>query len=126
MPPFERLGAETIVKPPPPPPPPPQPAPPTPAGVVLIDLSTRASQLGVEITTGERQNLLYTIDGLSVRGPAEFLPLTTLPAIACEPMYDLSTQPDPNVNDYELLHPPGDGPLTQVRATSSMRATSSS
>lgn len=97
---------------------PPAPAPSTPHGVVLLDLSTRASQLGVEVTTGERQDLLYTIDGLSVRGPAALLPLTTLPAIAWEPMYDLSTQNDPNVDDYELLHPPGDGPFTQVRSTS--------
>lgn len=87
-------------------------------GVVLLDLSTRASQLGVEVTANERLKTLYTIDGLSVRGPAALLPLTTLPAIAWEPMYDLSTASDPQVSDYELLHPPGDGPLTQVRSTS--------
>lgn len=94
------------------------PLPNTPAGVVLLDVSTRASQLGVEVITGERQNLRYTIDGLSVRGPASLLPLTTLPAIAWEPMYDLSTQPDAHIDDFELLHPPGDGPFTQVRSTS--------
>jgi hypothetical protein len=96
----------------------PDPLPPTAQGVVLLDLSTRASQLGVEVTTQQRLNLLYTIDGLSVRGPAALLPLTTLPAIAWEPMYDLSTVSDPPVSDFELLHPPGDGPLTQVRALS--------
>jgi len=87
-------------------------------GVMLLDVSTRASQLGVEVTTGERHDLEYTIDGLSVRGPARLLPLTTLPAIAWEPMYDLSTAVDAGVNDYNLLHPPGDGPFTQVRSTS--------
>jgi hypothetical protein len=99
-------------------PPPPDPLPSTTPGVVLLDLSTRASQLGVEVTTQERLNLLYTIDGLSVRGPAALLPLVTLPAMAWEPMYDLSTAVDPQVNDFDLLHPPGDGPLTQVRAIS--------
>jgi len=99
-------------------PPTPDPLPATPAGAMLLDLSTRASQLGVEVITGERQDLEYTIDGLSVRGPASLLPLTTLPAIAWEPMYDLSTAVDPGVNDYELLHPPGDGPFSLVRSTS--------
>jgi hypothetical protein len=123
----ETTDAPTALEPPPanteiqqhaPAPPPPDPVPPTPPGVVLLDLSTRASQLGVEVITGERQNLLYTIDGLSVRGPAALLPLTTLPAIAWEPMYDLSTATDPGVDDFELLHPPGDGPFTQIRSTS--------
>jgi hypothetical protein len=88
-----------------------------PEGVVLLDLSTRASQLGVEVVTGERQDLQYTIDGLSVRGPAHLLPLTTLPAIAWEPMYNLSTAIDGGVKNTDLLHPPNDGPFTQVRAT---------
>ena len=96
----------------------PDPLPPTAPGVVLLVLSTRTSQLGVEVTTQERLNLLYTIDGLSVRGPAELLPLTTLPAMAWEPMYDLSTAVDPQVDDFELLQPPNDGPLTKVRAVS--------
>jgi hypothetical protein len=96
----------------------PIPLPATPAGAMLLDLSTRASQLGVEVITGERQDLEYTIDGLSVRGPAFLLPLSTLPAIAWEPMYNLSTTPDAGVSDFELLHPPGDGPFTQVRSTS--------
>jgi hypothetical protein len=99
-------------------PPTPAPLPESPAGAMLLDLSTRASQLGVEVITGERQDLEYTIDGLSVRGPASLLPLSTLPAIAWEPMYNRSTAVDPGVNSSELLHPPGDGPFTQVRATS--------
>jgi hypothetical protein len=99
-------------------PPTPDPLPESLAGAMLLDLSTRASQLGVEVITGERQDLEYTIDGLSVRGPASLLPLSTLPAIAWEPMYNRSTAVDPGVNSSELLHPPGDGPFTQVRATS--------
>jgi hypothetical protein len=88
------------------------------AGAMMLDLSTRASQLGVEVTTGERQNLRYTIDGLSVRGPASLLPLATLPAIAWEPMYNLSTTADAGVDNFELLHPFGDGPFSQVRSSS--------
>ncbi len=87
-------------------------------GVMLLDLSTRASQFGVEVNTGERIDLEYTIDGISVRGPANFLPLTTLPAIAWEPMYNLSTTPDAGVNDFDLLHPPNDGPFSRVRSLS--------
>lgn len=82
-------------------------------GALLLDLSTRASQFGVEVILGDREDLLYTIDGLSVRGPAQFLPLATLPAIAWEPMYDLTVPP----NDA-LLTPPNDGPVCQVRANS--------
>ncbi len=104
------------VAPPPPPPPPPLPEPLP--GVMLLDLSTRASQLGVEVTTGDRYDAEYTIDGLSVRGPAHLLPLTTLPAMAWEPMYNLSTAVDAGVKDADLLHPPGDGPFSQVRSTS--------
>jgi hypothetical protein len=96
----------------------PAPLPATAAGMMLLDLSTRASQLGVEVETGDRQDLEYTIDGLSVRGPASLLPLTTLPAIAWEPMYNLSTAVDAGVDNNELLHPPGDGPFSQVRSTS--------
>ena len=106
------LQNQFAVKPTPPPLPDPL------AGVVLLDLSTRASQLGVEVNTGERDDLEYTIDGISVRGPARLLPLTTLPAIAWEPMYNLSTAVDAGVNDADLLHPPNDGPFTQVRSTS--------
>jgi hypothetical protein len=96
----------------------PDPLPELEAGVVLLDLSTRASQLGVEVVTGERYDLKYTIDGLSVRGPSFLLPLSTLPAIAWEPMYNLSTAVDAGVKNTDLLHPPGDGPFTQVRADS--------
>jgi hypothetical protein len=100
-------------------PPPPPPLPQSEAGAMLLDLSTRASQLGVEVITNERANLQYTIDGLSVRGPASLLPLSTLPAIAWEPMYNRSTGTgNAGVSNYELLHPPGDGPFTQVRSTS--------
>jgi hypothetical protein len=95
------------------------PIPDAPAGAMLLDLSTRASQLGVEVSLDERSDLQYTIDGLSVRGPAHLLPLTTLPAIAWEPMYDKSTgTADDSVDPNELLHPPNDGPFTQVRANS--------
>ncbi len=106
------LQDQSVAKPNPPPLPEPLP------GVVLLDVSTRASQLGVEVTTGQRYDLEYTIDGISVRGPARLLPLTTLPAIAWEPMYNLSTAVDAGVNDYDLLHPPNDGPFSQVRSTS--------
>ena len=98
-------------------PPPSTPFPGTLTGPVLLDLSTRASQLGVEVTLGEREDTEYTIDGLSVRGPARLLPLTTLPSIAWEPMYDHAVF-TPGVDPNQLLHPPGDGPLPQVRALS--------
>jgi hypothetical protein len=97
---------------PPPPPPPPLPAPES--GILLLDLSTRASQLGVELFTTRSQ---YSIDGLSVRGPAFLLPLFTLPALAWEPMYDQAPF-DPASPTDRLLFPPDDGPLTQVRSTS--------
>jgi hypothetical protein len=106
---------EAVIKRPPPPAPLPQPD----AGAMLLDLSTRASQLGVEVVMHERANLQYTIDGLSVRGPASLLPLSTLPAIAWEPMYNRSTgTANAGVSNFDLLHPPGDGPFTQVRSTS--------
>jgi hypothetical protein len=98
----------------------PVPLPPPPAGTTLLDVSTRASQLGVEVVTGQRYLNYYTIDGLSVRGPAALLPLTTLPAIAWEPMYN-KTKPgsDVSVDNNTLLHPPdGDGPLTQLSSNS--------
>ncbi|MGB7355949.1 MAG: hypothetical protein WBD06_19735 [Acidobacteriaceae bacterium] len=101
--------------------PPPVTGPPLPeplAGALFLDLSTRASQLGVEVTVHDRADVQYTIDGLSVRGPASLLPLATLPAIAWEPMYNTSTAVDPTVSDYTLLHPPNDGPVCQVRPTS--------
>jgi hypothetical protein len=100
-----------------PPPSPPLPAPD--AGAMLLDLSTRASQLGVEVVLNRQADLQYTIDGLSVRGPASLLPLTTLPAIAWEPMYNRATgTANAGVSNFDLLHPPGDGPFTQVRSTS--------
>ncbi len=82
---------------------------------LLLDLSTRASLLGVEVTTNNERR--YTIDGLSVRGPASFLPLFTLPAIAWEPIYN-TAPPEVNSPTDELLYPPWDGPLTEVRPTS--------
>ena len=92
------------------------PALPQPEGAfLLLDLSTRASLLGVEVATAAERR--YTIDGLSVRGPASFLPLFTLPAIAWEPMYNTAPA-DPTSPTNELLFPPGDGPLTEVRPTS--------
>ena len=95
------------------------PAPSTPPGATLIDVSTRASQLGVEVITNRKYAGFYTIDGLSFRGPAALLPLTTLPAIAWEPMYNRAPpEADVSVDSFRLLHPPGDGPLTQVRANS--------
>ena len=89
---------------------------------LLLDLSTRASLLGVEVMANNDRR--YTIDGLSVRGPASLLPLFTLPAIAWEPMYNASPQqhvvqpPTPTSPTDELLYPPWDGPLTEVRPTS--------
>lgn len=100
-------------------PPPPPPLPESEVGAMLLDLSTRASQLGVEVVTNRQADLQYTIDGLSVRGPASLLPLSTLPAIAWEPMYNRSTgTANAGVSNFDLLHPPGDGPFTQVRSTS--------
>jgi hypothetical protein len=96
----------------------PAPLPALPAGAMLLDVSTRASQLGVEVTTNQRAVEQYTIDGLSVRGPANLLPLATLPAMAWEPMYNLSPVADPSVDNSRLLHPPNDGPVTVVRANS--------
>ena len=63
---------------------------------LLLDLSTRASLLGVEVATAAERR--YTIDGLSVRGPASLLPLITLPAIAWEPMYN-NAPPDSDLAD---------------------------
>jgi hypothetical protein len=96
-----------------PPPPPPLPEPEN--AFLLLDLSTRASLLGVEVTTNNERR--YTIDGLSVRGPASLLPLFTLPAIAWEPMYN-TAPPDPTSPTDKLLYPPGDGPIAEVRPTS--------
>jgi hypothetical protein len=89
-------------------------------GEMLLDVSTRASQFGVRVTTSQRAGLEYAIDGLSVRGPAFLLPLATLPAIAWEPMYNVATVATENqgVSNSRLLHPPGDGPLTQFQALS--------
>ncbi|MEO8869410.1 MAG: hypothetical protein ABI357_01115, partial [Granulicella sp.] len=98
----------------------PAPLPASPTGLTLLDVSTRASQLGVEVVTGKREANFYAIDGLSVRGPAALLPLTTLPAIAWEPVYN-KTKPgsDLSVDNNTLLHPPdGDGPLTQLNSNS--------
>ncbi|HEY4379412.1 MAG TPA: hypothetical protein VGN01_03640 [Acidobacteriaceae bacterium] len=96
--------------------PPPPPALPQPANAfLLLDVSTRASLLGVEVTTNDERR--YTIDGLSVRGPASLLPLFTLPAIAWEPMYN-TAPPDPTSPTDKLLFPPGDGPIAEVRPTS--------
>ena len=100
-------------------PPPSPPLPASDAGAMLLDLSTRASQLGVEVVLNRQSDLQYTIDGLSVRGPAFLLPLSTLPAIAWEPMYNRSTgTANAGVSNFDLLHPPGDGPFAQVRSTS--------
>jgi hypothetical protein len=95
----------------PPPPALPQPGP----AFLLLDVSTRADLLGVEVSTSNERR--YTIDGISVRGPASLLPLFTLPAIAWEPMYN-TAPPDPTSPTDKLLYPPGDGPLTEVRPTS--------
>ncbi len=91
---------------------------------LLLDVSTRASLLGVEVNTNNDRR--YTIDGISVRGPASFLPLFTLPSIAWEPMYNtapvqpIAPPPAPPTTSPtgKLLFPPGDGPLTEVRPTS--------
>ena len=81
----------------------------------MLDVSTRADLLGVEVGTNDERQ--YAIDGISVRGPASLLPLFTLPAIAWEPMYNTAPD-DPTSPTNELLHPPGDGPLTEIRPTS--------
>ncbi|HTA85295.1 MAG TPA: hypothetical protein VK729_03430 [Silvibacterium sp.] len=91
---------------------------------LLLDVSTRASLLGVEVTNNNERR--YTIDGISVRGPASLLPLFTLPAIAWEPMYNTAPvqpispppAPPPSSPTDKLLFPPGDGPITEVRPTS--------
>ena len=93
--------------------PPPAPAPA--AGLRMLDLSTRASQLGVEIidyTTADA-NVLLTIDGLSARTAALLAPIITLPAISWEPMYNRA-KPDPGFQTDKLIRPPNDGPICAV------------
>ena len=93
----------------------PQPAPPLAAGFQMLDVSTRASLLGVEVIgyNFETAQELLTIDGLSARTIAAFAPLITLPAISWEPMYNQSP-PEPNSPTDKLLNPPNDGPMCAV------------
>ena len=89
----------------------PIPVPPAAAGLMMLDVSTRASQFGVEIVGYNWRTAqdLLTIDGLSARTYTALAPVITLPAISWEPMYDetsfLSADTD------KLLHPPDDGPV---------------
>ena len=89
---------------------PPPPAPPLAPGLKMLDLSTRASQFGVEIIdyTVTDAKTLITIDGLSARTAAILAPIITLPAISWEPMFN---QAPPGSETDKLLHPPDDGPL---------------
>ena len=96
----------------------PIPVPPAAAGLMMLDVSTRASQFGVEIVGYNRRTAqdLLTIDGLSARTYTALAPVITLPAISWEPMYDetsfLSADTD------KLLHPPDDGPVCGAGADS--------
>jgi hypothetical protein len=99
--------------------PPGVPVPPAPAGLPMLDVSTRASLFGVEIVGYDlrtAQNLL-SIDGLSARTYTVLAPVITLPAISWEPMYDQAA-PEPGSPTDQLLNPPGDGPLCGVGADS--------
>jgi len=93
----------------------PLPAPPLPAGLRMLDVSTRASLLGVEVVgyNLETARELLTIDGLSVRTWAVLAPVITLPAISWEPMYNQSKPVAASPTD-KLLYPPNDGPLCGV------------
>lgn len=95
----------------------PQPIPvPVPAlGLRMLDLSTRASLLGVEIIgyNFETAQEVLTIDGVSARTWAVLAPVITLPAISWEPMYNQSNPVAASPTD-KLLYPPNDGPLCGV------------
>jgi hypothetical protein len=97
----------------------PPPAPALAPGLRMLDVSTRASQLGVEIIDYSESdaNVILTIDGLSARTAAVLAPIITLPAISWEPMYNLSA-PEPGSQTNELLYPPNDGPLCAVGVNS--------
>ena len=94
-------------------------APPLPAGLRMLDLSTRASQFGVEIVAYSPldANLLLAIDGLSARTAAILAPVITLPAIAWEPMFNKAA-PEPHSPTDKLAHPPNDGPLCAIGVNS--------
>jgi hypothetical protein len=98
-----------------PPPPPPTPVPPPAAGLMMLDVSTRASQFGVEIVSYNLRTAqdLLTIDGLSARIYAVLAPVITLPAISWEPMYNQAA-PVPGSPTDKLLFPPDDGPVCSV------------
>jgi len=93
----------------------PTPVPPPAAGLMMLDVSTRASQFGVEIIgynirTGQD---LLSIDGLSARTYAVLAPVITLPAVSWEPMYNQAAPVAGSPTD-KLLFPPDDGPVCGV------------
>jgi hypothetical protein len=96
-------------------PPPPLPVPPPADGFRMLDLSTRASLLGVEIIgyNFETAAQVLAIDGLSARTWAVLAPLITLPALSWEPMYNQS-KPVAGSGTDKLLNPPNDGPMCGV------------
>jgi len=97
------------------PPPPPIPVPPPAAGLMMLDVSTRASQFGVEIVGYNLRTAqdLLAIDGLSARTYAVLAPVITLPAISWEPMYNQAAPVAGSPTD-KLLFPPDDGPVCGV------------
>ncbi len=90
----------------------PIPVPPAAAGLMMLDVSTRASQFGVEIVDYNLRTAqdLLTIDGLSARTYAVLAPVITLPAISWEPMHNQAS-PEANSPTGKLLRPPDDGPV---------------
>jgi len=89
------------------------------AGLRMLDVSTRASLLGVEVIDYNLETVQKTlsIDGLSARTPAVLAPVITLPAISWEPMYNQAKPVAASPTD-KLLYPPGDGPMCEVGVNS--------
>ncbi|HZT33122.1 MAG TPA: hypothetical protein VFA33_24760 [Bryobacteraceae bacterium] len=97
----------------------PLPAPAPAAGFRLLDVSTRASLLGVEVIgyNFETAQQVLTIDGLSARTSAVLAPVITLPSISWEPMYNQAKPVAASPTD-KLLNPPNDGPMCGVGVAS--------
>jgi hypothetical protein len=89
---------------------------PIPAGLLMLDLSTRASQFGVEIL-GYNPSLALTqlnVDGLSLRTAAILAPVITLPSIAWEPMVSKVVPESAPPPDLAPLSAPPRAPICGV------------
>jgi hypothetical protein len=118
---FDATPASGVVETPGPfyAPPPGIPVPPPLPGLMMLDVSTRASLFGVEIIdfSARSAQTLLTIDGLSARTYAVLAPAITLPSISWEPMYNLAAPVAGSPTD-KLRNPPDDGPVCAVGADS--------